>query len=82
MGILSDLLEGAITRPGIKIIDSKAVVFEGFDAMHQNSDVVREIVPDGKNQPGPTNLANWGLDENGRPVCIDYPDYIDYPEGS
>lgn len=71
MGILADLLEGAITRPGIKIIDSKAVVFEGFDAMRQNSDVVHEIVPNSKNQSGPTNFANWGLDENGQPVVID-----------
>lgn len=74
MGILADLLTGAITRPGIKIIDNKAVVFEGFDAMRQNSDVVREIVPDNKKQSGLTNFANWGLDENGRPVCIDYPE--------
>lgn len=73
MGILSDLLTGAITRPGIKVIDSKAVVFEGFDAMRQNPDVVSEIIPDNKNQSGPTNFSNWGLDENGEPVCIDYP---------
>jgi len=70
MGILADLLEG-ITRPGIKVIDNKSVTFEGFDAMRQNSDVVRDIVPHSKNQSGPTNFANWGLDENGRPVCID-----------
>lgn len=74
MGILSDLLEGVITRPGIKIIDNKAVVFEGFDALHQNPDVVHELVPNNKNQPGPTNFSNWGLDETGRPVCVDYPE--------
>lgn len=73
MGILADLLTGAVSRPGIKVIDNKSVTFEGFDAMRQNSDVVREIV-DSKNQSGPTNFANWGLDENGRPVCIDYPE--------
>lgn len=73
MGILADLLTGAVSRPGIKVIDNKSVTFEGFDAMRQNSDVVREIV-DSKNQSGPTNFANWGLDEDGRPVCIDYPE--------
>lgn len=70
MGILFDLLEGTITRPGIKVIDNKSVTFEGFDAMRQNSDVVSEIV-DSKKQSGPANFANWGLDENGKPVCID-----------
>ncbi|MBO4735884.1 MAG: hypothetical protein J5614_05740 [Paludibacteraceae bacterium] len=73
MGILNDLLTGAITRPGIKVIDSKAVVFEGFDAMRQNPDVVNEALP----KPGPVNFTNWGLDENGRPVCIDYPEGVD-----
>ncbi len=74
MGILADLLTGAVSRPGIKVIDNKSVTFEGFDAMRQNSDVVSEIVRDNKNQPGPTNFANWGLDEDGRPVCTDYPE--------
>lgn len=73
MGILSDILNGAITRPGIKVIDNKSVTFEGFEAMRQNSDVVSELLPNNKNQSGPTNFSNWGLDENGEPVCIDYP---------
>jgi hypothetical protein len=64
MGILADLLEGAITRPGIKIIDSKAVVFEGFDAMRQNSDVVSEITPK------LSNFDNWGTDEDGKPIML------------
>ena len=78
MGILNDLLTGAIERPGIKVIDSKAVVFEGFDAMCQNPDVVGDILP--KSEAGPTNFANWGLDENGKPVCIDYPEGVDEDE--
>ena len=77
MGILNDLLTGAITRPGIRVIDNKNVTFEGFAAMQQNPDVVREIVPNNKNLSGPTNFANWGLDENGKPVCIDYPEGVD-----
>lgn len=76
MGILLDLLNGVVSRPGIKVIDNKSVTFESYDAMRHNSDVVRDIVPDKKNQTGPTNFANWGTDENGQPV------YIDYPEGN
>lgn len=74
MGILSDILNGAVTRPGIKVIDNKSVTFEGFEAMRQNPDVVRELGPNNKNQSSLTNFANWGLDETGRPVCVDYPE--------
>lgn len=65
MGILADLLTGAVTRPGIKVIDNKSVTFEGFDAMCQNPDVVSEIVPK------LSNFDNWGIDKDGNPVCID-----------
>jgi hypothetical protein len=70
MGLLADLLEGSVQRDGIKVVND-AVTFEGFDAMRQNSDVVRELVPNSKNQSSHTNFSNWGLDENGKPVIID-----------
>lgn len=73
MGILADLLEGVTTRAGIKVTDNKSVTFEGFDAMMRNPDVVREIVPNNRNQSGPANFSNWGLD-NGKPAVIDYPE--------
>ncbi len=71
MGILADLLNGVVSRPGIKVIDKNTVTFESYDAMRQNSDVVREIVPDSKSQSGPTNFSNWGTDEDGKPIMLD-----------
>lgn len=64
MGILSDLLNGVVSRPGIKVIDKNTITFESFDAMCQNPDVVSEI------EPKLSNFDNWGTDEDGNPIML------------
>lgn len=76
MSLLEEVITGVVERSGVKVVESpehgKGIVFEGVDALFKNADLVAEITKQG-DQATKTNYANWGLTENGEPVCIDYP---------
>ena len=81
MGILYDLLEGKIERPGINVVETnngKAIVFENANAMDNlDSETLEElfewsgyasVINDSDNED---QYARWGLDDNGEPIIID-----------
>ena len=74
MSLLEDVISGAVKRAGVKVVETeqgKGIVFEGFDALLKNSDLVLEITGGQRNdQATQVNYANWGI-VNGTPVCID-----------
>lgn len=73
MSLLEEVITGVVERSGVKVVESpehgKGIVFEGFDALLKNADLVTEITKPG-GQATKINYANWGI-VNGVPVIID-----------
>lgn len=94
MGVLEDVLSGAIKRAGVNVVElrdhTKAITFDDYDAIKENADLLKGVMP----EPA---YANLRLTENGEPVCVNRdhdPSYtnwglaengepvcIDYPPG-
>lgn len=77
MGVLEDVLSGAIKRAGVNVVEmsdhTKAITFDDFDTLKNNADLLKGVIPEPADRDREPSYSNWGLSENGEPVCIDYP---------